>query len=355
MSTILTIRVPKRAEKRQSFSLLQINRQNGKQTCKSLKSPELTKINADYKGGILAYEEAFALVSDLRKKMVAKEGGLKPITHAENQKLLSSYWKQDYQFRDVVDSNTMWHDLNRALRVIGNLSLYTCDQTELQAKIQKSGLPPNRRRRVILRLNQLLRFAGRGFKLKLPRKEFLEVKYLTADEVRRLADKLGGLNGHLVTLAFATGCRQGELFAITEANDRIIYINSQIKRDGKRTQTKTRNSRKIRMLPYGDKALKVWLSIPISQRPRGRQYSAIVKAACKRLWKNNPEKHITFHDLRHSFAIEMLRLGESFDTIAQLLGDSVAVCQAYYTGFSMADQSLDALDERLKKAFKLRG
>jgi integrase len=173
--------------------------------------------------------------------------------------------------------------------------------------------------------------------------------------MERLATHIGGIDGHLVRLAFSTGLRMGELFAIRPENiDEAgrIQVVAQVRKDGKRSLPKTRKTRLVTVLPYGKESLKVWLAVPVHERPRLRHYHEIMARACRKLWPNNPDKRIRFHDLRHSFAIEMLRLGESLTTIAGLLGNSVQVCQTYYTGFSLKSESLDALDARLAEKFK---
>lgn len=359
MASILTLRNPKPSEKRAGFCLLLLEPKDGKRKAKVHKCPELDEINRAYKQGALNLAEASALARDLRDREARRLFGnkQKPITLAENRKLLADYWDRDYQFRDVVAPEMMRYDLERALGFIGTLSLYTCTQGELVAKLNKEGLKSNSRRRVVLRLNQLLKFAKRDFTLKMPRQEFLEIKYLNLDEARELGVHLGGIDGHLVILAFSTGCRLGELYALRDASLLApkgkyaeLLIDSQIRKDGTRALPKNRKPRTTKVLPYANEALKAWLSTA-ERPPRNRPYNEIVKNACKRLWKEKPHKHITFHDLRHSFALEMRRLGESVSSVANLLGNAVQVCETYYTGHGMADESLEALDERLSRIF----
>src|SRR5687767_4966854 len=167
MAGTILIRSPNAAEKRASFSLLRVTRQDGRRRIKTLDLPEVDLINERYRDGTLSFINANALIRDLRDRLLKQERGNvhKPVTLAENLALLESYWKRDYLFRDVVDRKTMRWDLERALRAIGNVPLLTADQATLQAKVVESKLRTNAKRRVISRLNQLLRFAGRPFKL----------------------------------------------------------------------------------------------------------------------------------------------------------------------------------------------
>lgn len=337
-------------------------RTKGKRRVKTHEVPQLAKINEDFKAGHLNYEQAYALVKDLRDKQALKLFGRqeKPITLAENLKLLDSYWEADYQFRDVVAPEAMRHDLIKSLGVIGSMSLYTATQAQLVTCLSKSGLPANSRRRVILRLNQLLKFARREFTLKMPKEEYLDIKYLNIAEVRQVASHVGGEDGDLILLAFATGCRLGELFGLTEKSVKPtkgrfthLYIGSQIRKNSEKALPKNRRSRTTLMLPIGDAPLQRWLQLSTAERPkRTKLFNEVVYKACVKLWPTKTDKHVCFHDLRHSFACEMGRQGRSINEIAQMLGNSPEVCRKYYTGVGLTDENLEALDERLANSFK---
>lgn len=62
--------------------------------------------------------------------------------------------------------------------------------------------------------------------------------------------------------------------------------------------------------------------------------------------KIRPE--LRFHDLRHSYAIELLNHGVSLSLTAQALGNSVQVCQEYYAGFELSDEGLDVIRGKLE-------
>lgn len=317
-------------------------------------SEELDLINQALEDRVHSYEEAYAQARVVTDRLIKRELGhkAKPITLSENLKLLKSYWDKEYSDRDNADPKSMWNKLNAALRIIGDTSLLTATKEELYEKIKDSGLEANKRRAVIARLNQLLKFAGR-FKLKAPKQEFPEIRYLSEKQVLALSASLKGTDRDLVLLAFATGCRLGELFAINETTIKPngkIWVGYQILRSGKKALPKNRKQRSVFCLEVGRDALKRWLKVPLAERLtiRNRKYAEIVHNACKALWPKQPDKHVSFHDLRHSFAAEMLRLGESVSVVAQLLGDSVQVCQMYYSGFSMHDESMDALVQRMR-------
>lgn len=354
MSTF-TIRKPKAKEKRASFFVFRFDKVNGKRKGKALQIPELDLVNERYRDGTLRFQEALALIENIRKKLSQSHNGpkTKPVTNSENLRLLERYWDREYTYRDISAPKSMEYSLRKALRAIGNISLLICSESELYKKL-KNIEKPNDRRRVISRLNQLLRFAGRDFKLKLPKQDYLEVRYLNRAEFAKLVSGLSEFDQHAATLAFATGCRVGEMFGLSELSLRgrfRLFIGHQITDELKKAPTKNRKARSITMHEFGERSLTYWLALSQEEKfsHRNRRLSDVVKFRARELWPDKEEKHICFHDLRHCYAIEMLRRGASLTQVAQLLGDCIQVVQAYYTGFSMVDESLDALDAHLTK------
>jgi len=84
--------------------------------------------------------------------------------------------------------------------------------------------------------------------------------------------------------------------------------------------------------------LEQWLAVAVELKQAMRKPSRgskVMRAACKAA--NVPE--ITFHDLRHCYAIHLLRLGRELTDVALALGDGMEVTQRYYTGFAMANSA----------------
>lgn len=356
-TSTISYRSPKPEEKRPGYSIYRLTRKSGKKSYQTLKVPELVEINRRLLDTSLTPMEARTLVKDLVKRLDRRENAEKydEITNHDNIQLLESYWREDYQYRDLIDPGTMKYALKRAINVVGALSLLTVDKPDLHKAISKADLPPNKKRSVIARINQLLKFAGRNFRLSPPKPEFCTVKYLNEPDTLKLAKTFENeLIKTLIILGLSTGCRLGELFAIKKSSLRGaegLWVGAQVRKDGTEAETKTRKGRKVYVLEFGREALSYWVTVPTSDRMaiRGMKFGKLLRAASKKLWPKSPEKHIRFHDLRHSYAIEMLRLGESKSSVADLLGDSVSVVERYYTGSSMKDESFDALAERMRK------
>lgn len=347
-----SVRSPGPNEKRVKFSIFRIEGKSPKRVKKVVCSPELDEINRRFISGTLSYQEARALAQDIRRRLDRRENGAreKPIT-TENQTLLDAYWKDQYSWRDITDPDSMRNSLKRAIRVLGDLPIMTAEQTDFYQRINESGITNNRKREVIARLNQLIKYARRDFTLRLPRQDFLKIRHISEEQLGKLTKVLTQFDSTLVSVAFYTGGRIGEIFAIQKRdfNGRILNITRQILRNGEKSRTKTRKDRGVAVPPEGFAAIKDWLDIPTSQKleHRNRKLSEVVSEASRKLWPKEKDRHITFHDLRHSFAIHMLRLEFSISEVAHLLGDSIQVCQAYYTGFAASDEALEAMSQRL--------
>ena len=75
----------------------------------------------------------------------------------------------------------------------------------------------------------------------------------------------------------------------------------------------------------------------------------LMKKYCKIAFPDDPTKHLTFHALRHCYAINLLSMGVSMSLVAQSLGNTLSVCQQYYVGFELTNDSIDAIQAIVKK------
>ncbi len=73
----------------------------------------------------------------------------------------------------------------------------------------------------------------------------------------------------------------------------------------------------------------------------------IIKRASKKTFPNNPQKKITVHDLRHSYAIHILNQGIFMALVAKALGNSILVCEEHYSDFELSDEGIEAVLSRL--------
>ncbi len=75
--------------------------------------------------------------------------------------MLEKFWKDEYDHRDLVDCESSKNDFKRAIEVAGPLSLYSASRDELQKEIAKHA-KGNKQRRVVSRLNTLLKYIQRN-------------------------------------------------------------------------------------------------------------------------------------------------------------------------------------------------
>jgi integrase len=353
MPTFITLRKPSGREKR--YRLQKHVRDSKSSTYESLESPELDIVNARLADGTFTQSEALAQARDIQRRMQAILLGTKEkrITHSENMAILDRYWAKEYAHRDTVDDGySMRRSIIRALELVGDRSLVTIPQDELQALINKAGTS-GKQRRAASRINQLLAFLGRDFRMKLKRRDGAEPRHLTADEVRRIMVHLPGDTERLaVRAAFATGCRLGELFAITPRSFRghdAIEVSKQLTEDGETRAPKTRRTRRVLIVSGFERDVAEWAAMTKAD-DRMKRWAEIVRRACEKAFPTDRTKRCGFHDLRHSYAIHMLNSGLSLSTVANLLGNSVHVCQTYYTGFSLTDEGLEAARQALRSS-----
>jgi integrase len=333
------LRIGKPTGKRRSFRILV--EESGR--FKTLKHPDLTAINLNLKLGRVSLDEAERAVKDLAKSLGPRERVQN--LHKDNRAILERYWKEEYQHRDLVDPKTAYYELERAILAAGNNSLQSASREALQKHVN-SNYAGNYQRRVVSKLNQLLKWLGRDFKLLKVKEQLEDVKHLTEQEFKRLLPALpAGPLRVLHEVCFYGGFRIGEAFALephlfNQATN-AVKVLKQVDKAGVKRQTKTRKQREAFVLPEGHEALVEWFKVKdlVDLQTRQRM-SKITKAACKKVFPGEPSKHITFHDLRHSYAIHLLGLGASISLVAMAIGDSPRVAEKHYIGYTLTSDSL---------------
>ncbi len=146
---------------------------------------------------------------------------------------------------------------------------------------------------------------------------------------------------------FATGCRQGELFAVARGHFRfpVLNVTQQLDRKLKTRGTKNKKKRICVVLAEGRASLDKWIALADDDKRklRRRRFHDSLKAACRRAFPDDPRKHLVVHDLRHSYAIHLLERGANIDAVARAIGDSVAVALEHYAGFAHTDAAIQHL------------
>ncbi len=144
---------------------------------------------------------------------------------------------------------------------------------------------------------------------------------------------------HLFYVLFYTGLRLGESFALNELKlkptARIIHVDSQVKPNGKTTLPKNGKKRRAFAISKAFPFIKKWIELK-STFPYSR-----TNANYK--FKKHFGQEFTIHDLRHCYAVMYLAKGVPMAHVAQSIGNSVKVCEKYYTGFELVDESVELM------------
>jgi integrase len=156
--------------------------------------------------------------------------------------------------------------------------------------------------------------------------------FLGVEQVHQLAEAASEQVRAAIWIALLTGCRRGEILAIT-AED--IGADSITIRAG---NTKTLKTRIVPIIP----ALRPWLKhLPLKMNYEG------LKTGFRRAREAALMPWVHFHDLRHSCATILLASGADLYTVAKVLGHSTIKMTERYAHHQIAAQR-----SALEKAFK---
>lgn len=186
----------------------------------------------------------------------------------------------------------------------------------------------------------ILRRQWEDFKVKRPRTEKKIPQILSQKQLVNLIATIKNPKHHaLVSLAYATGMRRGEILALRpediDSSRNMIIVNH-----GK--------GNKQRQIPINNSLIKILREYYKQYRPSkflfegyrtGRSYSTtsfrqILQRACRKAKIN---KRVTPHTLRHSFATHMLERGLNLKQLQLILGHNAMKTTAIY--LHLADTS----------------
>lgn len=316
--------------------------ENGQTKDQTLRIPEVAQINKNLEAGIID-----PLIAEKNLKLIIERLSPREVHNQDNYKILDQYWESEYSLRDLVDPDTAYYALRRSIESIGDLPIVSATREELQRKVNQ--FKGNKQRRLVAGLNQLLKFIGRPERLLKARPEHYKVNYLTEAEfnkvLRHIEDPLDKL---LHQACFYSGMRIGEAFAASKLTGDVMFVESQIDRQGLERETKNRKVRRVYIADQGIPFVKEWLKRRHGYVNDRTQISKVTAKACRLAFPDNEDKHCTFHDLRHSYAIMLLGKGIPISFIAQSLGNSVTVCERHYSGHKLTEESIDLIRKLMK-------
>lgn len=331
---------------RRSFSILQRNI-DGK--ARKLDSKEIDSINLSYQQGRVSFEDALKFAKEVRKKLYGNL--LEPerrTFNSENERILERFWKTKYEHRPIIDKASAYNDFVRAVRAVASLPLQTASQQQLQ-KIVKN-LP--QQRRIVSRINSILRFLNRDILLQKNHSKAKRIRHLTLNEFNQISKRLPTRESMLIAAtAFFAGLRTGEIFYLNYDNYRenFILVDGQMDRQGLERETKTRRQRRAFIIPEGRDLVMEWCKFSQKGTLRGTRISQEFKTICLSVFPSEKQKWCSIHDLRHSYAIHLVGKGVPISLVSQSLGNSVLVCQEYYSGYSITDEGILTIEQTLSR------
>lgn len=326
------------------------------QKTETVYSSDIDAINEQFLSKVISADDARAKLSAIVKKLYQRDGvKLSELEiHPDNMKVLNNYWKVVYENRIDVSAR---YEHERAIRFLDNTLLRKNSQSELQKTLDKNA-EGNRHRRAVFKINSLLRFLDRDFTLTADTRSLRTIKFITIEDFSKLLQHLPDTENvkaedirTLHEVVFYTGVQIGEAFALDsrtyKPDSDTIRVGSQIDRSGKKRAGRL-EPRDTVVLPQGRDALMRWFQtqkkIPIDLRVR---ISRITKKAA---FEAFPEsyKHITFADLRHSYAIHLIKSGVPIGLVAQCLGISEASAKELYGKYDTSKSGIDYIVKTLK-------
>lgn len=308
-------------------------------------------INKHYVAGTLDFvgceKQLKALIEELRGK---EEPGAESL--AANDQAFHAALAKFNKRKNTKDQSKLSakNGLKRGINALGHLSLFESPISAIQEHIDE--LPETKQRDRAKWINILLHHVGREERLELTRDTRTGVNYLTPEQLERTVPHLpDDAWKALVWVAFGTGGRFGELFAIDFMNKGLVTIAVQRTAEWKEVETKNRKSRTCPIIPDALSWLPKWFDVPLETKMKmRREYKGaeVVRNACNAAGVTS----CTFHELRHSYAIFWRKSGESVANIAQFIGDTEDVCRKHYLRFGADDAVAEAAIARLaqKKA-----
>ncbi len=297
---------------------------------------------------------------DLIVQQLYRDAGAKlfiEVSNSDNRTVLKRFWDDVYKNKELRDRASALAKYERAVDAIGNVSLIGGTHSELQDSLNKkrSG---NRQRESAVRINAILHWLKRGFKMKMKKEEHAIVRYLTWSELEKVLANIQDEDFKLFCkIAWGTGGRTGELLALTaksfSQNKQTVTIRSQILRDGTQAGLKGKDENSLRVA-FVHSNVRPLIDQFLESKPRLNKLDRLsfanwLKAAARKAFKDE-DKHVKFHDLRHSYAVELAGRGVTLLQISQFLGNSQRVAEKHYVGFVATDSAIDHVEKLMKSS-----
>jgi site-specific recombinase XerD len=339
---------------RRSFTIyLDIKLPGGQRSYTKVEDERISAINAALLCGAKDLASASIQVREIIQDLYKADPRCrksKNVHNRENWHVLEKFWKEVYENKKLINVYAAKNELKNAIDVLGELSIFSASREEIQSRVDAK-YSGDSQRRIVVRLRQLLRSIGREkIVLRQDQKDIKSVTYLSEPDFRRvLMQSSNDLEQALLELCYYSGLRIGEAYSLDASSllpNKTIRVAGQIDRQGRRRQTKTKRARIAYLFPSGLSAFDRWTRATLAERAAINRQEAsrkLMKRLCRLAFPSDSSKHLTFHALRHCYAINLLNKGVSMSLVAQSLGNTLSVCQQYYVGFELTSESIEAI------------
>lgn len=297
--------------------------------------------------GVLSASAAKQRALDILTQLRQTEEIKKPFISPGNRQLVEQFLKTTYpdtRIKRISDESmrTLKYDLECMLTLMAEMPI-EAERVRLQNFIDSS-LSHHKSRHIKTTscLNRVRAMLGLPAIKHLVTEEG-DIAYLSEEEVKELIRRAPEPHKTLIAVAFHTGARKGEIFALgpEHLGKGYIRVEWQIKKlkgSGlKRALPKGRKKRKAFLLPGGEEWLKRWWAIK-----DGVSRDIKVSGVCQRL------AGVRFHDLRHSYVVHLITKGASLGWVAQSIGDTIKVCERNYASHVLQDDSITLLNNLMR-------
>lgn len=340
---------------RKSFTVYRdVKGPDGKRSYETIEDDRLMSINMAFQSATSTLEQCTAQVKEIIQDLYKQDPRCRKkrvIHNNENWSVFDKFWDEIYAHRPLISEYSAKIEFRNAIDVLGPLSIYSASRDEIQKCIDQR-YEGDAQRRVVTRMHQLLKYIGREkIKLRKVPRAYFKVTYLTEEEFRKVLTFVDSeIEAALLKLCFYAGLRIGEAYGVELRSllpNNTIRVSGQVDRNGVFRHTKTKRPRLAYIFPEGIQAFHRWVSATPEERAtidRNDASRDLMKKYCMKAFPNDPSKHLTFHALRHCYAINLLSKGVSMSLVAQSLGNTLSVCQQHYVGFELSSESIEAIN-----------
>lgn len=327
-------------------------------TYETVKDKRIDTVNSQFKRGLFTPKQAHKELELVVDRLYHAAGArvMKNVANSRNVDILNDFWARRYKRKRLVDPDSMYNDFRRAVEAIGQLSLSTATGDEMYDEIVRScQTSPKVHNRIVARLNTLFKFCRPNDipHIDRVREPVAMVKHIDEHELEMVLAKIKERYLQtMVRMAFYSGCRQGELFALEPYHWKgggQVQVLTQILRNGEEGSTKNRVER-VTAFTGPEKVYDEWVKIKQWITPRQRHNASVdFKKVCREVFPDDKTKWLTFHDLRHCYAVSLALAGISIGHIARCLGNSEMVCEKYYTRFVQKSDTIDMIQRKFEE------